>query len=171
MASMTETEQIEQVLKWSKVSADEEALAKALEDIAIQDSKQDISIQDILAMIQVVESTSEASQGGGAEGGGGSYGQDELLAFSHQEDIMPPISYYGDLVIFRCPHCDRALSVAKKETNCRKFVCVGKSDGSFANPHASRDKCMTLLRRGWFGCGEAFTLPADGSPPKKRAHG
>ena len=161
------------LLEHSKALADEEALAQALEDLVIQESKQDSepSREDILAMIC-------ASQEGAAEGNDSlaepseeKEERQDLFEDKPVEDTMPSIFHDGNLIIFACPHCGRALSVSKGETNCRQFVCVGKSDGTFANPHASRDECMTLLSRDWFGCGEAFTLPEDGSPPIKRAHG
>ncbi len=169
MALFTEADEITMALEQSKALADEEALAQALEDLVIQESEQDYepSHEDILA-----------SDEGAAEGNDSraepSEEKDErqdLLEDKPVEDTMPPIFHNCDSIFFECPHCGLFKTVAKGETNCRQFVCVGKSDGTFANPHASRDECRTLLDRGWDGCGEAFTLPADGSPPKKRAHG
>jgi hypothetical protein len=79
----------------------------------------------------------------------------------------------GDWIIFTCPKCRRALSVHENDTNCRQFVCVGsKQHGTFANPHATQEECARLIESGeWIGCGCAFTLPADGSPPHLRTHG
>ena len=84
--------------------------------------------------------------------------------------------FHSDGVFFfTCPHpdCGRALSVHENDTNCRQFVCVGsKQHGTFANPHATQQECIDLIESGeWIGCGCAFTLPADGSPPQLRTHG
>lgn len=177
MALLTEADEFAMALEQSKSFAEEQALAKALEDLVIQESEQESeqnsepSLENILAMIHASDEGAADGIYSRAEPSEEKDERQDCLEDKPVEDTMPPIFHNGDSIFFGCPHCGLFKTVAKGETNCRQFVCVGKSDGTFANPHASRDECMTLLSRGWFGCGEAFTLPEDGSPPIKRAHG
>ena len=181
MALFTEEKQITLALEQSKALEDEKALAQALEDLVIQESEQDLqdsepSHDDILAMICAFE-------GGAAEGNDPSEEkyerqdlfEDKPVEDKPVEDTIPSIFRDGNLIFFKCPHpaCDRVLSVHENDTNCRQFVCVGSvENGTFADPHSTQQDCTRLINSGeWTGCGCAFTLPADGSPPQLRTHG
>lgn len=175
--ALFEEQQITFALKQSEALEDEKALAQALEDLVIQESKQDSepSHEDVLAMICAFEGGAAEGNDPRAESSEEKDERQDLFEDKPVEDTIPSIFQDGDFIFFTCPHpdCHRVLSVHENDTNCRQFVCVGsKQHGTFANPHATQEECTSLIESGeWIGCGCAFTLPGDGSPPQLRTHG
>lgn len=63
-------------------------------------------------------------------------------------------------VVVECPHCGDTIIINTKDINCRIFRhAVYKHNTEPIDPHASKDTCTDLLRRGaiW-GCAGPFRL-------------
>jgi hypothetical protein len=58
---------------------------------------------------------------------------------------------------FECPHCEVLLQVLQSDIRCTIFRCCVHRDGTFFNPHASKQQCEAAVQSGnYLGCGRPF---------------